>query len=538
MVASRETGVTIAFATQLSIQLERCWEMGRTGRSVDGAAEARRLLELARVQGGDRDVAMALTCCGFFCLQLGHADEGLKFITEGRRLFALVKDARGEALAGSIHGWLLCELGLSDLGFEVASEAVIAANSTTDLGLRAFAMSCKAITLMMCRQDQIAQPLLADALELAEEAGDVSTIARCNICVGYSLASLAELADADGDLERGRELREQCTLFNDRGIEAARRYGDIWNLRTALCNGAENHAVMGQLDLADGYLKEWEALKAPIGLREETHYLYTKGEVLTLMKRHTEALEVCRKAADRAAKGPSLDNRSNTLKRLSDAEAAMGDFESALRHYRAYHDAFVFQMGELTRRRAHVAEMELQNERLRERAARLEAEARQDALTGIGNRRAFESDFAALSKRDFAIIVLDLDRFKAVNDQYSHIVGDAVLVLAAGLLGGVEGARAYRLGGEEFALLVPGADCVAAINVAETVRLLIADTNWSDVAPGLSVTASFGVVSSTVCRDAAMLAEVDRRLYAAKAAGRNLVVGRPVGLEAPAAAAS
>jgi len=130
---------------------------------------------------------------------------------------------------------------------------------------------------------------------------------------------------------------------------------------------------------------------------------------------------------------------------------------------------------------------------------------------------------ALIARKPIGLIVCDLDHFKAVNDTHGHAVGDAVLRDVAYSLRKRLRAfdLAYRLGGEEFLVLLPGADVRRAAIVAEDLRETIAAEHHG----GLAVTMSFGVSASRPsCFDYEQSFEVaDRALYAAKAAGRNCV---------------
>ncbi|MBE7732287.1 tetratricopeptide repeat-containing diguanylate cyclase [Devosia faecipullorum] len=513
-------------SNELKSRLDLCWEMGRTGRSPEALVEAQILLIEARRVGDQKAIAFALTCNAWFCLQLGYAEEGIDCVVEARSIYEQLEVDWGLALSSAVHSWIMLELGLSDLAFEEAKLALDAAERTDDLSLRSFVMSCKGMTLLVCRQDELATPILEEALELADRAGDACTIALNLINIGYSLASQAEAAENEGDVELGRRLWERSAMANDRAIEVARGYGDLWNLRIALCNGAETYTVMGELGLAEAYLDECADLDGRTGPREEVHYLYTRGEFLLRNGQPEEALQVCHQAARLAANSSQLDNKANTLRRLSEVEARLGDFQSALEHYRAYHEIFVRQMGDLTRRRAQIAEMQLQNRQWRAQVSRLETEAHEDALTGLPNRRAFDARFNALQGQVFSLAILDLDHFKLVNDRYSHMVGDAVLTRTGHLLlGWSEEMQAFRLGGEEFALLLPDFTAAAAWPVFDALRAAIGTTFWGDLGQGLMVTASIGMVDSVETGGRAMMEEADRRLYAAKNGGRNRVVG-------------
>lgn len=151
--------------------------------------------------------------------------------------------------------------------------------------------------------------------------------------------------------------------------------------------------------------------------------------------------------------------------------------------------------------------------------------ATQDPLTGLKNRRAFESDLEErLAGGRVALLVFDLDHFKSINDTHGHPTGDAVLRhVAAVLQSGLRSVDcAYRLGGEEFGVLLPLAKPKIAADVAERLRSLIADSEVD----GIRVTTSVGVAvaadeSATV---ESLYTEADRALYRAKRNGRNQVV--------------
>lgn len=105
---------------------------------------------------------------------------------------------------------------------------------------------------------------------------------------------------------------------------------------------------------------------------------------------------------------------------------------------------------------------------------RLVAMTMQDALTGVGNRLALSAAFRLLEEegKDGVFAMIDMDHFKEVNDTYGHQVGDRYIMAAAGLLAGTPGARAFRFGGDEFCLLLPG---VSARRAAEICEGLLAD---------------------------------------------------------------
>jgi diguanylate cyclase len=164
---------------------------------------------------------------------------------------------------------------------------------------------------------------------------------------------------------------------------------------------------------------------------------------------------------------------------------------------------------------------------LEEARARADEQAMEDPLTGLGNRRAFDRRMAELDLSrpvgPLVLLLVDLDRFKNINDLYSHSVGDVVLRDIAALL------RAHcrpadlpvRFGGDEFAVFVQ-ADLPAAASIGERVRRAVTARDWNDVAVGLRVTVSIGAaVWHTGMTSRQLFDAADRRLYAAKQNGRD-----------------
>ena len=159
--------------------------------------------------------------------------------------------------------------------------------------------------------------------------------------------------------------------------------------------------------------------------------------------------------------------------------------------------------------------------------------SRRDPLTGLPNRRAFDEELArevaraARTGAPLAVAVLDVDRFKAVNDGHGHAVGDAVLRAVAARARAVvrAGDLAARTGGEEFGLLLPGADLAGAVELAERVRAALAARPVEAAGRALVVTASLGCAALGPGESPeALVARADARMYEAKRAGRDRVV--------------
>ena len=171
---------------------------------------------------------------------------------------------------------------------------------------------------------------------------------------------------------------------------------------------------------------------------------------------------------------------------------------------------------------------------LRSANAQLELLSTTDSLTGVANRRLFDTALAAEWARSLgtaqpvSVIMADVDHFKQYNDDYGHLAGDACLVEISRLLNGSlrDTDLLCRYGGEEFAAILPRADLEGAVAVAERMRRAVEAARLPHTLTGGTVTVSVGVASSlpsTKDRRNELLAGADAALYEAKRAGRNCV---------------
>ncbi len=161
----------------------------------------------------------------------------------------------------------------------------------------------------------------------------------------------------------------------------------------------------------------------------------------------------------------------------------------------------------------------------------LQAESETDALSKLLNRRGFEQKAASVLQRSarngapVTLVLADLDHFKSVNDRFGHAVGDQVIVEFAARLQAA-GSRAVvgRIGGEEFAVLMPSTDLVAGRLFAETVRGAFCSETVEGVPQGVKLTASFGVAGRFGGEELApLMLRADEALYKAKQNGRDSV---------------
>ncbi|MDH3497810.1 MAG: diguanylate cyclase [Gemmatimonadota bacterium] len=189
---------------------------------------------------------------------------------------------------------------------------------------------------------------------------------------------------------------------------------------------------------------------------------------------------------------------------------------------------------DLTERNLAARRIAEQARQLKEANARLTEIAATDGLTGVWNRRAFlhqleiQMQFALRTSRPLSLLMVDVDWFKAFNDEFGHLAGDAVLRQFAAVLRQQARRSDYvaRIGGEEFAVILPETDRGGAIQLGERFRQAIERQVWSRRA----ITASIGATTTRTAVDqrelapdwrSELLTSADQALYASKTRGRN-----------------
>jgi diguanylate cyclase (GGDEF)-like protein len=203
-----------------------------------------------------------------------------------------------------------------------------------------------------------------------------------------------------------------------------------------------------------------------------------------------------------------------------------GDLPTAMRWYREVHERYGRAQYAVWLSRATAARLRVEQEALLRRAEQLEEDALSDPLTGVPNRRAFDTALPRLvgdaqsAASPLTLAILDVDRFKRVNDTYGHLVGDEVLRRIAGVLRRHtrETDRSARYGGDEFVLCLPVPEPDARATVARIVRA-VAEHPWAQVAEGLAVSITAGTAGlGPGDTSTSLFWAADQALLAAKAA--------------------
>jgi len=565
----------------------RAWEL----RNLD-ATEGLRLAELAGLVahaiGYARGEAYALRNAGACHCMLENYDVALAELERAGRMFDAQQDPLGKATTldrtGKVH-WRRADYSAS---LQVHLEALRLhrsigdrrgeAGSLTGAGNAYFELGDLARTL---KHHQAALPIweeLGDDLEISHVVNNIGNIhgqrgdyLRAMEYHTRALTLKRGLGDARGEAVallnigftyKAKEEYGHALGCFKQSLGIARRLGDRYIEARVLHEIGDLHRVSGDPVVALRFFRDSvEVACASGGAYAETDSRIGIGRALMALGRANEASEELGKALAQAERSEARRLIYEAHLALSETYEAAGDFSRALEHFRAYHrveDAVfsaeserriqaIFTRAEVERSereaellRAKNKELSAANEEkarllemLRRQSAELDRLSREDALTGLFNRRhvdealALEWERAARFGRDLSVAIADVDHFKAVNDRFSHAAGDEVLRRVARILR--EGTRAVdvagRWGGEEFVLLLVETPPDRAAHLCDKLRRAVEAHDWPAIAPGLAVTVSLGIAGNAQTADpAALLAAADARLYAAKRAGRNRVV--------------
>lgn len=280
------------------------------------------------------------------------------------------------------------------------------------------------------------------------------------------------------------------------------------------------------------------AMVEPAFALAEAEVRATPEALLTLARiRHrrghpAEALDLVLRAEEvAAARGLPEITAMATLDK-SRLLAELGDHRGAYEALSLSHQTWIVVRDREAEARASSLHLLFETEQARQRSLVLEELAERDPLTGLWNRRHLDRILPGMltdhqvAGEVLSLAIVDVDHFKQINDERNHLTGDAALSVIGDVLRPIvpEPGFTARLGGEEFVVVMPGADLAAAYAVCEGIRLLIRSQRWDSITDGLPVTVSIGITTSnpsaTVSR---ILNAADVALYQAKRSGRDQV---------------
>ena len=361
-----------------------------------------------------------------------------------------------------------------------------------------------AMVLRNCGMKLAMEQLFPLAVETAERGVAVAEAAGLSRgewlhAVGYATLTWAMRLEHLGldteAAERWQAADERfATALDDPGIPLLSR-------AFAFTSRAVTAARLGRAAAARGFLESSRDTPArPVTPLLRRRRLHAECTVLVAEGRYLDArhlLTAYWQEASRPRTPPYSEDGAFLLARVAEAEGRPAD---ALRWYREVHERYGRAQYEVWVSRATAARLRVEQEALLRRAQQLEYDALSDPLTGVPNRRAFDADLPRLvgdaqaAGSPLALAILDVDRFKRVNDTHGHLVGDEVLRTVARLLHEhtEEPDRCARYGGDEFVLALPVTARDAAGTVGRIVRAVAAH-RWSEVAAGLRVTVTAGL---------------------------------------------
>jgi diguanylate cyclase (GGDEF)-like protein len=502
--------------------LSEAWQLGCTGQSLDALSQALEVWEEAKAKRDIRLEARASIDIAWYCFQVGQAEQGRQHARRAVQLSAGLCETPWEAKARALHAWLLTELGCPEEAVEEAIRALALAEGGQDQTALCWALNVMGIVFWVCRQPERAIEFCGRAVALARKLGDPVLLGWWLVNLGGTQAELAYSAREKGDGPTFEYGMEAAIRETDEARTLCEAAGDPWALRLCLGNLAEYCTETGWFEESKRRLDAYAEVIGGNYHRGEEQYLYTLGQTLINLGQVDEAIEQLTRSIEIAEITGNVDTLVHATEYLSEAFERKGDFRQALQFHQRFHANYVKMSAENAQRRARLAEIRYESDKLRSLAD-------QDPLTGLFNRRRLEATLAAFDAagHPYAIAMIDIDHFKKINDTFSHMIGDQVLREVGDLiLSAVRGEDlAVRYGGEEFALLLKGASTAPGHDVCNRLRETIAGWGWDGVASGLNVTASIGLAASIeAAGPAALLQLADHRLYAAKAGGRNRVV--------------
>lgn len=467
---ARWLGDGAAEAEALCLRASNALRLGLVRDVVEDSAAA---LALARALGHGRLQANALRVMSNLALRQGDEDEVRRLLEQS---LACAREGRDD----ESEFWALNNLS-NLIGIQAARHA--------DGGDR-----------------DAARPLVAELVQVVEQALQVAERTGHWLHRAYAIANLADAYIVDGEHARARELvQEYAGLARQGHAPRLLAYANLDEVRLYRAEGRIDEAI-AVIDC-------------------DAHRRFLHGNDDLALSSETALYELHKRAGrfEAALRHHEVASRMNEERLTRKAEQQVSVMLARLELEQARAAAERSRLdAELNAQRAQVLEFERE---------RLHRAAHEDPLTGTGNRRAADEALARrLAERpvdgSLCVALVDVDHFKVVNDTHGHAVGDAVLAALGTLMR--QGLRSrdevFRYGGEEFLLVLAGASPEAGQEICERLRQAIERHDWAAIAPGLAVTASFGLARHVSDEAAARLVQrADAALYAAKHDGRNRV---------------
>lgn len=524
-------------------QLAQCLASARAAQQAsqldEGLAQAQRAWELASSQGFLAEQIEAGRLRAFFLYRRGALGA---LIRAGDALLPLLRAQGPSNALCELLRWMTLggfETGDFDIAMRSANEGCAVAQELGEVSQIALALNALGATFERMGDPWQAERLMSEAAALVrEQATPYERVVTLNNLCGVALGAFYLLRDSGNDAACASAL-ERALRYAREVRPHAQAFGDPFPLVMTEGNLGEALLHSGQVDEAEALLTQTLDEARRLGFQAQAWRLRCSLAELALLRGEPQAAHddlrlLLQETGDKAPAATAL-RAHHALYR---AAKTLGLNELALQQLEAYQGIerrrAIAQL--MAQSRFFVTRLEAEQARAQAskheaRAAELEEHVQRDPLTGLGNRRCMESRMPPLLReaerlgQPLTLALIDADRFKDVNDQHGHAVGDRVLqILSRMLEDNTRGSDLLlRYGGEEFLVVFPDTVPDRAFEVCERLRHRVETYPWQDLAAGLEVTLSIGLASAPPYATDLLIARADSAMYRAKHLGRNRV---------------
>ncbi|MBI3148433.1 MAG: diguanylate cyclase [Betaproteobacteria bacterium] len=477
----------------------------------------------------------------------------VRSLLEAQALNADLDDAEEARQIQSALGLAYGRLGARAEAIAAHQQALVLSRQTS-LRAQFDALANLGITLMSCERPDEAVGYFRQALSLAQASGDTKLGLRARINLYASRAVALDLLKRRGEAVGGTSALQgilgdyELLLADCQAAQAAGYEQLVQQHMGIVLRGLGRFAeATRKLEGVLAYAREhhWERVVADVqfhlaGILAETgDYATAEGlfdEVLGAYRQaefKVSILEAHRERAHLFELAGRFDRAYQELKIHEQIRLQMAASEEQLSlALSAWRDEYAAARAARDQAEQRARELAVVNARLAQENLALDQAARHDALTGLPNRRFAEiwvtewRRAKPTTDETLALAVIDIDHFKTINDNWSHLAGDAVLSEVAAILRALCRREdfALRQGGDEFLIFFPHTRAEDARAVCERIVQQVAAHDWSRLGAGLKVTVSIGVAAAGADGPLEELQRAaDMQLYRAKAAGRNRV---------------
>ncbi|GHF31362.1 diguanylate cyclase (GGDEF)-like protein/putative nucleotidyltransferase with HDIG domain [Deinococcus metalli] len=533
--------------------IDRAWALRRSDARA-GAELAVRAMELTRLGPDERLLGLAHRTQGYYCFDAGDYEDALSHLSQGMDIGVRLDDPGLQADCANYIAAVYNNLqdyakatdqlsvalriarehmdrlreaqllhNLGNLSYrnrdwhqaqQFVQESLDLFRELGDLHGQEDALHTLAVIAFDLDQIELAAQAAQEAVAMARETGNVAVM-------NLGLATAGKAAARLGDVERGKALLREAI---EQSVNAELATSEAWNRYELGRLHQEAHEYAEARTLHQQALATVQSK----GMRDLEMQIYQQlSEIAAHEGRHSEAFTYYRQHHELEREIHDQAAAMRTRSMMSQLEVERAKSEAEIYRLRTIELARANEALE----RSNVEKSSLVN-MLEEQSRLLERQLSEDGLTGLFNRRHIENllqdEFtqARVTRRALSVAMADIDHFKQINDQYSHLVGDQVLRAVAQLFqSAVRASDAVgRYGGEEFLFVFPNTALEQALGVCERVQDLVRAYDWSQIHPRLVVTLSIGVACEPgVANHEKLISVADEQLYRAKHAGRNQI---------------